>query len=123
MASELIATGRDAAAVASAREKARETLGFLYSTPAYWPSLELYGWRDVGERLHAMTRAGEWQAMSAAIGDPMLDVLVPSAPYGEIAAVLGERFAGLSTRLPFPLPEDPADESAARAAIEALRAL
>jgi probable F420-dependent oxidoreductase len=121
MVSELIATGADTAAVASAREKARETLGFLYSTPAYWPSLELYGWKAVGERLHAMTRAGEWQAMSGAITDEMLDALVPSAPYGEIAALLRERFAGLSARLPFPLPERPEDEPGARAAIEALR--
>jgi len=30
-----------------AREMAR-MLGFLYSTPAYWPSLELFGWQDRG---------------------------------------------------------------------------
>ena len=42
----LVATGPDAASVAQEREKWRRMLGFLYSTPAYWPSLELFGWQD-----------------------------------------------------------------------------
>jgi len=121
MVSELIATGADAPAVAAARAKARETLAFVLSTPAYWPSLALYSWQDAGERLHAMSRAGEWQAMPTAISDEMLDAFVPSAAYPEIAALLAERFAGLAGRIPFPLPESSADEPAARAAIEALR--
>jgi hypothetical protein len=46
--------------VAREREHARELLTFLYSTPAYWPTLELLGWREVGERLHRLTREGKW---------------------------------------------------------------
>jgi hypothetical protein len=121
MAAELVATGKDAAAVARAREGIRELFGFLFSTPAYWPSLELYGWKDLGERLRTMTREGRWAEMTPQISDEMLDVLAPTAPYAEIADLLRERQAGLGTRITFPLPEDPADEPAARAAIEALR--
>jgi probable F420-dependent oxidoreductase len=121
MAAELVATGRDAAAVARAREGIRQLFGFLFSTPAYWPSLELYGWQDLGERLRTMSREGRWAEMAPQIDDAMLDVLVPAAPHAEIADLLRERQAGLGTRITFPLPEDVADEPAARAAIEALR--
>ena len=44
MAAGFVATGVDAAAVAAKREWARELLTFLYSTPSYWPSLDLFGY-------------------------------------------------------------------------------
>jgi probable F420-dependent oxidoreductase len=106
MAADLVSTGPDEAAVAQARESARELYGFLFSTPSYWPSLELYGWGDKGPSLREMTRSGKWGEMKAAITDEMLDTLSPSAPYGRIADVLRERFAGLATRITFPVPDD-----------------
>src|SRR5262245_22301821 len=110
LAGGLIATGRDAAAVAREGERARELLTFLYSTPAYWPTLELFGWRAIGERLHQLTREGKWGEMAGAISDEMLDALVPAAPYGEIAAVVREAYGGLAARINFPLPADRADD-------------
>jgi hypothetical protein len=116
-----VATGRDAAAVARERERARELLTFLYSTPAYWPTLDLFGWRAVGERLHRLTREGKWGEMAGAVTDEMLDALVPAAPYSEIAAVLREVYGGLATRINFPLPADRADDPLAARAIAELR--
>jgi probable F420-dependent oxidoreductase len=121
LAGGFIATGRDDAAVAREREHARELLTFLYSTPAYWPTLELFGWREVGERLHRLTREGKWGEMAGAVSDEMLDALVPAAPYGEIAAVVREWYGGLATRINFPLPADPADDALAAHAIAELR--
>jgi probable F420-dependent oxidoreductase len=112
MAADLVSSGRDAAAVARAREAVRELYGFLFSTPSYWPTLELYGWNDLGPALREMTREGRWADMKAAIRDEIVDALSPSAAYDEIADVLHQRFDGLATRLTFPLPEDPADEPA-----------
>ena len=120
MAAELVATGVDDAAVAGARESIRELFGFLYSTPAYWPSLELYGWGDVGPELRALTREGRWGEMTARIGDEMLDTLVPSAPYAEITDLLGARFAGTASRITFPMPEDPALDPLAGEVVAAL---
>lgn len=117
-----VATGRDAAAVARERAQIRELLTFLYSTPTYWPTLDLFGWRAVGERLHHLSREGKWAEMAGAVDDAMLDALVPQAPYGEIAAVLQEWLGGLATRVTFPVPSDPADDAAAARAIETLRA-
>jgi probable F420-dependent oxidoreductase len=106
----LTATGRDEAEVAAAWEKQRNLLGFLYSTPAYWPSLKLFGWQDKGQRLLDMTRQGNWANMSEIIGDDMLEQFVPRGTYAEIAQVLRDRYAGLSRRITFPMPESPADD-------------
>ncbi|MCB1676378.1 MAG: TIGR03617 family F420-dependent LLM class oxidoreductase [Halioglobus sp.] len=118
----LIATGRDDATVAAQWEKQRAMLGFLYSTPAYWPSLELFGWQDKGQQLQALTRENRWQDMPDIVTDEMLERFVPRGTYDEIAGVLRERYAGLTSRITFPMPEDPADDALAAAAIASLRA-
>jgi probable F420-dependent oxidoreductase len=116
----LVATGPDAASVGEARQEIRQLLGFLYSTPAYWPSLEMFGWRDRGERLQALSREGCWHEMPSVVDDGMLDAFAPSAPYAEIADLLTERFRGLTDWITFPVPTDPAHDATARRAITAL---
>jgi probable F420-dependent oxidoreductase len=120
-ASPLVATGRDAAAVSRGRDAARRLLGFLYSTPAYWSGLALFGWQERGEALHRMSREGRWDAMAGVIDDAMLDAFVPSAPYGALGDELARRYAGLAQRICLPLPEDPADERAFAAVVAALQ--
>ncbi len=118
----LVATGADAAAVAVERERYRSLLAFLFSTPAYWPSLELFGWRSVGERLQQFTREQRWGEMAGLLSDQMLDEFLVSAPYAEVAAQLHARFSSLAQRITFPLPENPADDAAVRAVIQQLKA-
>jgi probable F420-dependent oxidoreductase len=120
MAADLVSTGPDEAAVTRAREDVRELYGFLFSTPSYWPSLELYGWGELGPSLRDLSRSGKWGEMKALITDEVLDTLSPSAPYDRIAKVLRERFDGLATRITFPLPEDPDLDRAAAAALAEL---
>lgn len=100
----LTATGKCEADVAVAWEKQRQLLGFLYSTPAYWPSLELFGWQEKGQQLLDMTRAGNWEEMPNIITDEMLGEFVPRGTYAEIAQVFRDRYAGLTRRVTFPLP-------------------
>jgi probable F420-dependent oxidoreductase len=120
-ASPLVATGPDAAAVAERREWARGLLGFLYSTPSYWPSLELFGWKERGEALREHTRAGRWGAMTALVDDAMLDAFVPSGTHDEIVDVLGRAYGGWCGELTFPLPDDPADDAALAPVLARLR--
>lgn len=117
----LVATGKDQQTVLAEREKQRSLLGFLYSTPSYWPSLALFGWEDRGEQLLQLTREGRWQDMSKLIDDEMLDQFVPSGGYEEIVEVMKQRYGGLSTMINFPLPEDPKDDGLAAIAIEGLK--
>ena len=118
----LTATGRDEATVAREWEKQRAMLGFLYSTPAYWPSLELFGWQDKGEQLLHMTRNADWARMPEIITDEMLVKFVPRGTYAEIAAVVRARYGALCSHITFPLPEDPADDPPAAAAVADLQA-
>jgi len=117
----LTATGRDACVVAAEWEKLRGMLGFLYSTPAYWPSLELFGWQHKGQQLLDMTRSGNWKEMANVVTDEMLNTFVPRGTYDEIADVYRERFGGLTRRITFPIPSDPADDKLAAKAIARLK--
>tara|TARA_R110002049_G_scaffold12576_9_gene56178 strand:+ start:674 stop:1702 length:1029 start_codon:yes stop_codon:yes gene_type:complete len=117
----LTATGKDDAEVAAAWEKQRNMLGFLYSTPAYWPSLELFGWQEKGQQLLDMTRAGDWAAMPGIVTDEMLEQFVPRGTYDEIAAVFRQRYAGLAWRITFPMPEDPRDDERVAAVVRQLQ--
>lgn len=121
MVSALAAVGATADEVAAERELQRELLAFLYSTPAYWNSLELFGWKDRGEHLRELTRQGRWAEMKQVITDEMLDVFVPAATYDEIAEVLKDRYASLSNWITFPMPADPAQDERCRHAIDALK--
>jgi probable F420-dependent oxidoreductase len=122
MVGPLTVTGPDAAAVAARREHTRELLAFLYSTPSYWPSLELFGWRERGEELHRLSRAGRWAELPGQVDDEMLETFAPAAPYPEIAGVLRDWYAGLSDWIAFPMPEDPSEDAEVARVITALRA-
>jgi alkanesulfonate monooxygenase SsuD/methylene tetrahydromethanopterin reductase-like flavin-dependent oxidoreductase (luciferase family) len=118
----LVATGPDEATVAAEWEKQRSMLGFLYSTPAYWPSLELFGWQQTGQHLLDLTRAGDWQRMSEVLTDEMLDKCVPRGTYENIAGEMRRRYGELAHRITFPMPQDPAQDDLAAEAIARLKA-
>jgi probable F420-dependent oxidoreductase len=122
MAAGFVATGATTASVERAREQIRELLGFLYSTPAYWRCLDVFGWGEVGRTLHEHSLAGRWPEMSKALSDDMLDTLVPQGTYAEIAPILHRWYGGLADCITFPVPEAEEDDELARAVIEALRA-
>lgn len=116
----LTATGKTEAEVADNWEKQRNLLGFLYSTPAYWPSLELFGWQEKGQQLLDLTRAGDWGSMAQIVTDDMLAKFVPRATYADIASVYRERYEQLTRRITFPMPTDPADDKRVARVIEQL---
>ena len=121
VAGPMVATGATDAEVAAEREAARQVLAFTFSTPAYRATLDHHGWGEVAERLRAGARSGDWAALAAEITDEMLDVLVPSAPYTGIPALLTERYAGLASAVTLRLPADPAADADFAAAVAAIR--
>jgi probable F420-dependent oxidoreductase len=120
MAAGFVATGTTTEQLEASRESIRELLTFLYSTPAYWRSLELYGWGDVGRELHQLTREGRWADMAGKIHDEMLDTLVPQGTYDEIDRVLHDWYDGITDRITFPVPGDPGDDEHAAAVLSRL---
>jgi probable F420-dependent oxidoreductase len=117
----LTATGKNEEIVSAQWEKQRNLLGFLYSTPAYWPSLELFGWEEKGQQLLDMTRTGNWQEMPDIVTDDMLQKFVPRGTYDQISSIYRERYGNLSRRITFPLPDDSADDVLAARAIARLK--
>lgn len=121
-ANVFVAMGSDDAAVDRDRERYRNMLAFLFSTPAYWPSLKLHGRESLGATLLQMTREKRWKDMAAAFDDGLLDEFVVSGRYDAVAAALRQRFEGLLDRIAIPLPQDPADDAKLAAMLTGLRA-
>lgn len=120
-ASQFVATGPDDATVAAERERFRDMLAFLFSTPAYWPSLELFGWQPVGERLLALTREGRWKEMPSVFTDAVLDTFLVSGRHDELPQIMNARFAGLIDRVTLTVPNDPAHDAGTALAIRGIR--
>lgn len=77
-------------------ESARRRVAFYGSTPGYWPVLETHGLRELGEALHAHSRAGEWEQMASLVDDDVLALFcVRSADPQAAAAEVADRMAGL----------------------------
>jgi len=121
LASTFVATGPTSEAVAREAARLREYLGFLYSTPQYWPTLELHGWGSVGAELHRMSREGRWADMPGAITDEMFGQLVPTGTYDEIGPVLLRWYADLVDAITLRMPDDPADDARMARLVSELR--
>jgi probable F420-dependent oxidoreductase len=116
-----IITGASPQALSEERERQRRLLAFLYSTPAYRPTLELYGWADLGPRLRALTRSGDWDDLAGVLPDDVIDTLVPSGTFDELPDLLIGRFGELGQGIVASPPADPADDGAFREVIRALQ--
>ncbi len=93
-----VVTGRDDQETERAAAITRSQIAFYASTPAYAPVLETHGW-DVGERLNAMSKRGEWEAMADLVDDEMLqEVAVVAAP-DQVAGEILERCRGIVGRV------------------------
>lgn len=105
------------------REHNRRLLAFLYSTPAYERTLELFGWAELAGRLRALIRESRWDDLSQLVTDDVLDTLVPQATFDELPDVAMEWFGGLADGLLVaPPPSDEHDRSLAEA-VDRLRSL
>lgn len=121
-----IAVGLSDEAVAKTREKQRELMAFLYSTPAYWPSLQLFGLQDeegngLGKQLQLLTRENKWHEMTRLITDDLLDKVIVSGRYDEIAGKLKNHYAGVSDWITFPVPENQEEDEATASVIKELQ--
>ncbi len=117
-----VITGATDTAVASERERQRRLLAFLYSTPAYAPTLELYGWDDLGPRLRELIRRERWDDLGGVLSDEVLDDLVPAGTFDELPDLLLQRFAGLGQGITLSVPSDEADDEAFAGVVATLQA-
>ncbi|MCB0996100.1 MAG: TIGR03617 family F420-dependent LLM class oxidoreductase [Acidimicrobiales bacterium] len=117
------ATGRTANELAENREHHRRMLAFLYSTPAYRRTLELFGWEDLGEQLQRLTREQAWDRLHTIVTDEILDALVPQATWDELPDVVGAWYRNLADGVLLRPPEDPEGDGRFAEVVAAVRAL
>lgn len=98
VAALFVVTGADDAEMERAAAEVRRQIAFYASTPAYAGVLETHGW-DVGERLNAASKRGEWDAMAALVSDDMLAEVAVVAPYDRLAAAIAGRVGTRIDRL------------------------
>lgn len=116
-----LVTGPTNAAVEANRSAQRAVLAFLYSTPAYRRTLDLFGWAELGERLQRLTREGDWDHLGDLLSDDILDVLVPRGTYSELPTVLDQWFAGRTDGILLQPPNDSEDDGLFAEVIEDVR--
>lgn len=106
-----IITGRTRDNVESSRAHQRAVLAFLYSTPAYRRTLELFGWESLGAELQSLTRRGDWENLDSLLTDEVMNALVPQGTWSELPDVLGSWFGDIVDGLLIQPPADPADDA------------
>jgi probable F420-dependent oxidoreductase len=97
----LVATGADAAELATRIRDVRARLAFYFSTPTYRPAVEYHGLGDLARKLSLLARAQEWDEMPGYISDEVLDRFTIIGSHDEIAAKLRERLGGVVTNCEF----------------------
>ena len=105
-----VIAGATDAEVAAERERQRRMVAFLYSTPAYERTLELYGWNELGAQLRALVRDERWGDLPSVVPDELLDTLLPTGRYDELGAVLLERYSGRVDGIVLGPQPDPAND-------------
>jgi probable F420-dependent oxidoreductase len=116
-------TGRDSDELAGRRAAQRRKFAFLYSTPAYRPTLELCGYPRLHQELRELVRDGDWDALDSVVTDEVLDEIQPTATYDELPTLVVRRLSGLVSGFVLQLPDDPADDAQFRKVIAAIQTI
>ena len=97
--SVFVITGDTGAERERQRAEVRSRIAFYASTPAYRVVLDIHGWGEVGEKLHAMSRGGRWEEMSDCVSEEMLAAFAVEAAPSDVGAALRARYDGLLDRV------------------------
>ena len=96
-------------------------LAFLYSTPAYAPTLDLLGFRDLGVDLRKRFSAGEGEDNYRLIPDELFHQVVITCSFDGLADEVHERFGGLVSGVTLRPPMDTSCDDAFRSSINAIK--
>ncbi len=95
-----VMTGNNDEEIAHSMEPVRQQISFYASTPSYKSVLDASGW-DFGDKLHAMSKRGQWDQMAAAVPDEALEGVGVIAPIGQLASAIKERYGDRVQRVGF----------------------
>ena len=109
-ASVFAAVGSTRGEISALKQLYREQSAFYGSTRTYRRVLDLHGWGDVGDRLHALSAEGRWERMPAEVSDDMMGEFVVEGDWEGMGAVLQQRYEGLADRVRLYVPFDGAPD-------------
>jgi len=105
-ASVFAAVGDDESEIKAVKGVMRQQIAFYASTRSYRRVLEMHGWGDVGDRLHALSVRGDWAAMGKEVTEEMLDEFLVQGSWSEIGNIVNRKYGGLADRVRMYLPFD-----------------
>ena len=115
-----VITGATPEAMLHEKERQRRLFAFLYSTPAYAATLELYGWDDLGSRLRTMVQRNDFSNLATTVTDDVLDTIIPVCSIDALPDILLERYGSLCDGILLSVPTDPTIDAHLRSAITRL---
>jgi alkanesulfonate monooxygenase SsuD/methylene tetrahydromethanopterin reductase-like flavin-dependent oxidoreductase (luciferase family) len=71
--------------------------------------------------LQLLTRQNKWKEMTALVTDDLLDKVIVSGRYDEIATKLKQHYSDVSDWITFPVPENPDEDDATASVIKELQ--
>jgi probable F420-dependent oxidoreductase len=98
-ANPFVITGPDEEELERQREHIRERIAFYGSTPSYHDVLEIHGWKDVGEKLHKISREEDPRKHKDLITDEMVDTFAIEATYPNLADEIRSTYKGVVDRI------------------------
>jgi probable F420-dependent oxidoreductase len=90
-----IATGATDEEAAKQLEFMRYRIAFYGATRTYHVVFDCHGWQDLGMKLHAMARDGQWEKMPKEVPDEVVHAFTAVATYANLKQAIAERFGGL----------------------------
>jgi probable F420-dependent oxidoreductase len=109
-ASVFAAVGGNREEVEDSREHLRGQIAFYASTRTYRRVLELHGWGETCDRLHALSVEGRWKEMAGEVGDEILDEMVVQGTWEEVSEELRRRYLGVAGMVRIYRPFDGSEE-------------
>jgi probable F420-dependent oxidoreductase len=94
----IVGVGRTDAELEAARG-VRTLLAFYGSTPAYRPVLDVHGWGDLQPELNALSKRGDWAAMTALVTDEMVDTIAVHGTPDRCAEEIVRRYGAHADRI------------------------
>lgn len=86
-----------------ARQDAKLQIGYYFTTKTYHPLLDRYGWQTEKEAIRRAFEARDWNALSDAVSDEMLDSIALAGTPSEVRDQI-KRYKGLCDRVVFYCP-------------------
>ena len=77
------------------RSAVRYRVAFYGSTRSYHGVLAVHGQEELGMKLHAMSKRGQWKQMAAEISDDLVRTFAAVGTHEELPKAIAERFGGI----------------------------